>query len=66
MKAFIYEKYGSYKNLQLQEFAKPIPKQNEVVVKIHSVSLNSSDVEFLTAKPSYVRMWGPFKPKFKI
>ena len=36
MKAVVYTKYGSVKELQLQEIAKPIPKENEVLIKIHA------------------------------
>ena len=66
MKALVYTQYGSPEMLQLQEVEKPIPKADEVLVKVHAVSLNASDVEMLTANPSYVRMWGLFKPKFNI
>lgn len=43
MKAVIYEKKNSSKNLVLQEVNKPIPKDNEVLVKIYSVSVNAAD-----------------------
>ena len=66
MKAIIYTKYGSPDVLELKEVAQPIPADHEVLIKVQAVSLNASDVEFLTAHPSYVRMWGPFKPKHKI
>ncbi len=66
MKAITYKKYGSTAELQLQEVARPVPKDTEVLLKVVAVSLNSSDKEFLTANPGYVRMWGPFKPKYSI
>lgn len=66
MRAIVYEKYGSTEELQLKEVPKPSPKDNEVLIKVHSVSLNASDVEFLKADPIYVRMWGLFKPKYPI
>lgn len=66
MKAIVYDNYGPPKVLQLKEIEKPKPKDDEVLVKVHSVSLNSSDWEFLTGSPAYVRMWGLFKPKYKI
>lgn len=65
MKAIIYEKYGAPDVLQITDSEKPVPKDNEILIKIHSVSLNSSDCEFLTAQPAYTRAWGLFKPKFK-
>jgi len=66
VKAIVYEKYGPPEVLQLTEVTKPAPGDNEVLVRVHAVSLNASDREFLTATPRYVRLWGPLKPKCKI
>jgi len=66
MKAIVREKYGTADELKLLEIEKPVPKANEVLVKIHSVSLNASDVENMRGSPAYIRMWGLFKPKHKI
>ena len=66
MKAIVYESYGSADQLELKEVAKPEIKANEVLIRVKAVSLNASDMEMLTANPSYVRMWGLFKPKFNI
>ncbi len=66
MKALTFSKYGSPEVLHFTEVEKPIPKENEVLVKVKAVSLNASDIEFLTATPVYIRTFGLFKPKFKI
>lgn len=66
MKAIVREKYGSAKELQLREIEKPQAKSNEVLVKVHAVSINASDVENMTGTPFYIRAWGLFKPKYKI
>jgi len=66
MKAIVYEKYGLPEVLQLKEVEKPSPKDDEVLIKVKAASVNSSDWEFLTGKPVYVRMWGLLKPKYKI
>lgn len=63
MKAIVYHQYGLPDVLKLEEVTKPVPKDNEVLLKVQAVSLNYSDWEFLTAKPAYVRVWGPTKPK---
>src|SRR5438105_3623411 len=62
MKAFVYEKYGSPDVLHLADVAKPVPTDDQVLIKIHAVSLNGSDREALAGKPFYVRFGGLFKP----
>ena len=44
MKAIVCTKYGSPDVLQLQEVAKPSPKDDEVLIKIHAASLSPSEI----------------------
>jgi len=66
MKAGIYSVYGDPSVLAIQNIAKPIPKKNEVLIRVRATSINSSDWELLNGKPLLSRLWGFFKPKFKI
>jgi NADPH:quinone reductase-like Zn-dependent oxidoreductase len=64
MKAFIYKKYGSPDVLQLVEIPKPVPKTNEVLVKVRATSVNRTDCANLRAKPAIMRLtMGLFSPK---
>lgn len=64
MKAMVYTQYGSPDVLKLQEVAQPVPKDGEVLVKIHAAAANYADWALLNGKPFLVRAeYGLFKPK---
>ena len=62
MKAIVYHQYGPPDNLKLVEVEKPTPTDDQVLVKVHAVSINGSDKEGLIGKPLYARMGGLRKP----
>lgn len=66
MKAIVYNKYGSPEVLQLKEVEKPVPKENEVLVKVYAASINSWDWDLLRGESFIIRLWGLLKPKYKI
>ena len=66
MKAVVYERYGTPNELVLKEIERPVPKDNEALVKVHAVSINSWDWDMLRGRPYIVRMWGLLKPKYQI
>lgn len=65
MKALVYEKYGPPKIQKLVETPKPIPKGNEVLVKVYATSLNSADFDQLRGTV-LGRLYGPLRPRYKI
>jgi NADPH:quinone reductase-like Zn-dependent oxidoreductase len=65
MKAIICEKYGPPEGLQLKDVEKPVPGDDEVLVRVHAASLNAYDWHLLTADIFLVRLMGGglLKPK---
>jgi NADPH:quinone reductase-like Zn-dependent oxidoreductase len=65
MKAIVCPKYGQPDVLQFKEVAKPAPKDDEVLIKIHAASVNAYDWHLLTADFPLVRLMGGglLKPK---
>ena len=66
MKAVVYTRYGPPHVLRFTDVDTPAPKDDEVLVKVHAVSLNGSDWETLRGKPLYSRISGPFRPRHHI
>lgn len=62
MKSFVYERYGSPDVLHLTETAKPVPTDDQILIRIHAVSINGSDREGLIGQPLYSRIGGLRKP----
>ncbi len=67
MRAAVYNKYGSPEVLELREIEKPIPKDNEVLIKIYAATVTAVDSIFRRGDQFFARMaTGVTKPKVPI
>jgi NADPH:quinone reductase-like Zn-dependent oxidoreductase len=64
MRAIVYSKYGPPEVATLMEVPKPVPKDNEVLVKVYSSTVNRTDAGFRSAEYFISRFWtGLLRPK---
>lgn len=66
MKAAIHTRYGAPEVVQVMEVNKPVPKENEVLIRMHATTVNRTDCGFRSAQYFVSRFFsGLFYPKQK-
>jgi NADPH:quinone reductase-like Zn-dependent oxidoreductase len=67
MRAVVHDSYGPPDVLRLEEVERPVPKEHEVLVKVHSTTVTRSDCGFRAADPFFARVFtGLRRPKRRI
>src|SRR5690606_13813192 len=64
MRAIIHTRYGPPEVVSLQQINKPVPKDNEVLIKVYATTVNRTDCGFRSAQYFVSRFFsGLLKPK---
>lgn len=63
MKAAIITTYGSPEVVHIKDIPTPIPKRDELLIRVHASAVNAADWRLRKADPWFVRLvFGPFSP----
>ena len=64
MKAIAYHEYGSADVLKYEEVEKPVPKADELLIKVRAASVNPLDWRLMEGNPRFLRLFfGLRKPR---
>jgi NADPH:quinone reductase-like Zn-dependent oxidoreductase len=62
LKALVYRRYGPPDVLRVEDVQKPVPKDDEVLVRVHASSINAADRVLLHGRPLIIRLTGTITP----
>ena len=57
MRAVVFDRYGPPDVLHLEDVERPIPKEHEVLVKVHATTVTRSDCGWRSGKPFFSRFF---------
>ena len=67
MRAVVYDRYGPPEVLHIEEIARPVPKEHEVLVRVHATTVTRSDCGYRGADPFFSRVFtGLRRPKQRV
>jgi NADPH:quinone reductase-like Zn-dependent oxidoreductase len=67
MRAVVHDRYGPPEVLRIEEVERPVPKEDEVLVRVHATTVNRTDCHVRGAKPFFWRFFlGLRRPKNRL
>ncbi|MGZ8636999.1 MAG: NAD(P)-dependent alcohol dehydrogenase [Actinomycetota bacterium] len=64
MRAVVHDRYGPPEVLRIENVERPVPKEDEVLVRVHATTVNRTDSHMRRAKPIFWRFYlGLRRPK---
>jgi len=67
VRAVVYDRYGPPEVLRLEDIEKPVPKEDELLVRIHATTVNRTDAGFRSAEYFISRFFtGLLRPRKRV
>jgi NADPH:quinone reductase-like Zn-dependent oxidoreductase len=67
MKASFYSRYGSPDVLRITDIPKPVPGEQQILIRVHASTVNRTDCGFLRASPFFIRIFsGLWRPNSRV
>jgi len=67
MRAAVFDRYGPPEVLEIREVPKPVPGEDEVLIRVHATTVCAADWRIRKADPFFIRiMSGILKPKIQV
>jgi NADPH:quinone reductase-like Zn-dependent oxidoreductase len=57
MKAAVQDKYGPPEVVELTDLDRPVPTDDQILVRVHAASVNRADLDGLGPRPGFVRLF---------
>ena len=61
MRAVVQDRYGPPEILRIADVEQPVPKEDEVLVRVHATTVNRTDTHYRAARPAFWRLVAGFR-----
>jgi NADPH:quinone reductase-like Zn-dependent oxidoreductase len=57
MRAVVFDRYGPPEVLRLEDVERPVPSDDQILVKVHATTVNRADTHFRSGRPFFQRLF---------